>query len=193
MLNPNIKDMKTIRIFKIIENIEYWDRAGCMMRIYYVLFLTIIMLMACAKETTNENKQARFPMNLAKKHFSWRENMLCNNLVKMLMVVSTPKVLETHDGYSDMDRWCIMRVTVHNKSAMHIMGSDYQVLFNGVDMRTEDSQTWSEKGKDLPPHGSVTFKYKVRYYYDLKKAYVNTTISNAEAFKKYVTSTGNEK
>lgn len=111
---------------------------------------------------------------------------------KIMQIDEEPQVLETHDGNNNMDRWCVMGVTIQNKLARPISGSDYQVFFNEVDIRTDESRTWSEKGRDIPPHGSITYKNKVGYYYDLRNAYVKFTISDEEISKKYFVSKDNE-
>jgi hypothetical protein len=109
----------------------------------------------------------------------------------MMKIDSEPQVFETHDGNNDMDRWCIMGVTIRNKLARPILGTDYQVYFDETDIRTDESRMWSEKSKNILPHDSITYKTKIGYYYDLKNAYVKFTISNEEIIKKYFTPTSN--
>lgn len=163
--------MKEALLFKRIENFVFWPRGGSTMKRMYMLVMLLMMLTACVKGQINEEKQ--MPPS------------------KILKIDGEPQVLEIHDGNNDMDSWCLMGITIQNKLARPISGSDYQVFFNEVDIRTDESRIWLEKGKDIPPHGSITYKNKVGYYYDLRNAYVKFTITNEEIIKKYVTPTSN--
>lgn len=164
--------MKEALLFKRIENFVFWPRGGSTMKRMYMLVMLLMMLTACVKGQINEEKQ--MPPS------------------KILKIDGEPQVLEIHDGNNDMDSWCLMGITIQNKLARPISGSDYQVFFNEVDIRTDESRTWSEKGRDIPPHGSITYKNKVGYYYDLRNAYVKFTISDEEISKKYFISKDNE-
>lgn len=164
--------MKEALLFKRIENFVFWPRGGRTMKRMYMLVMLLMMLTACVKGQINEEKQ--MPPS------------------KILKIDGEPQVLEIHDGNNDMDSWCLMGITIQNKLARPISGSDYQVFFNEVDIRTDESRTWSEKGRDIPPHGSITYKNKVGYYYDLRNAYVKFTISDEEISKKYFVSKDNE-
>lgn len=164
--------MKEALLFKRIENFVFWPRGGGTMKRMYMLVMLLMMLTACVKGQINEEKQ--MPPS------------------KILKIDGEPQVLEIHDGNNDMDSWCLMGITIQNKLARPISGSDYQVFFNEVDIRTDESRTWSEKGRDIPPHGSITYKNKVGYYYDLRNAYVKFTISDEEISKKYFVSKDNE-
>lgn len=164
--------MKEALLFKRIENFVFWSRGGSTMKRMYMFVMLLMMLTACVKGQINEEKQ--MPPS------------------KILKIDGEPQVLEIHDGNNDMDSWCLMGITIQNKLARPISGSDYQVFFNEVDIRTDESRTWSEKGRDIPPHGSITYKNKVGYYYDLRNAYVKFTISDEEISKKYFVSKDNE-
>lgn len=164
--------MKEALLFKRIENFVFWPRGGSTMKRMYMLVMLLMMLTACVKGQINEEKQ--MPPS------------------KILKIDGEPQVLGIHDGNNDMDSWCLMGITIQNKLARPISGSDYQVFFNEVDIRTDESRTWSEKGRDIPPHGSITYKNKVGYYYDLRNAYVKFTISDEEISKKYFVSKDNE-
>ena len=84
-------------------------------------------------------------------------------------------------------------VTVQSQSDQPISGTDYKVHFRGVDLRPfGGSFTWSENGKDIPPHGSVTITTQSSPYAEVKSAFVNTTLSEEAHFNKYFKATGNE-
>lgn len=86
----------------------------------------------------------------------------------------------------------IIRFNVDNNLDVPMQGSDY--TFNVVmeDLRT--GQTWTNKqqGKDVPAGGSVYYDVEGSGYTGPSRTYVNTTLSNQAILEKYYTPTGKE-
>ena len=130
---------------------------------------------------------------MADKNFKpWLIKKHIKTSAQKFKVVGSPRVISS-SGTSMSDMAVTVGVTVQSQSDQPISGTDYKVHFRGVDLRPfGGSFTWSENGKDIPPHGSVTITTQSSPYAEVKSAFVNTTLSEEAHFNKYFKATGNE-
>ncbi|MBR4388885.1 MAG: hypothetical protein IKT00_06890 [Prevotella sp.] len=130
---------------------------------------------------------------MADKNFKpWLIKKHIKTSAQKFKVVGSPRVIST-TGEFMADMVVTVGVTVQSQSDQPISGTDYKVHFRGVDLRPfGGSFTWSENGKDVPPHGSVTITSQSSPYAEVKSAYVNTTLSEEAHFNKYFKATGGE-
>lgn len=112
---------------------------------------------------------------------------------KMLMVKGGVKVVkEAQSAVEEM----IVGATVVNNSDKTISGSDYKVVFRGVDLRSdptgETSSSITEPGQDIAPGGSVVITTATTEYFDIERASVSINLSDEQLFEKYFKPTGSE-
>lgn len=88
----------------------------------------------------------------------------------------------------------LFEVTVNNDTDHPVDASDYNlyIVYHYMHMGVDERNTVKVDGKAIPPHSSATFREDFSGHAFPEKAYVNTTMSDRQLFRKYFTPTGKE-